>query len=147
MENNKPAIKKNKIIVYNPKFRSKDSKRLSIIRVLMDDELTRIDLVYNLSFNQKKPIFFQIDSNCFITPSHSNKVYKFIKAENIPVLPNIGYIKPGTVSISFSLFFEGLDKKCNTFDLIEDFGDDKKYFNIYKISLNRTFKYPELILN
>ncbi len=147
MENNKPAIKKSKTIVYNPKFRSKDSKRLSIIRVLIDDELTRIDLVYNLSFNQKKPIFFQIDSNCFITPSHSNKIYKFIKAENIPVLPNISYIKPGTVSISFSLFFEGLDKKCNTFDLIEDFGDDKRYFNIYKIILIRTFKYPELILN
>ena len=58
MENNKPVIKKNKTIVYNPKFRSKDSKRLSIIRVLIDDEFTRIDLVYNLSFNQKKTHLF-----------------------------------------------------------------------------------------
>lgn len=71
MENNNPAIKKNKTIVYNPKFRSKDSKRLSIMRVLIDAEFTRINLVYNLPFNQKKPVFFQTDSNCFITPSQN----------------------------------------------------------------------------
>ena len=47
MKNNETEkIEKNKLVVYNPKYRFNKNKRITILRVVIDEEFTRVDLLY-----------------------------------------------------------------------------------------------------
>ena len=43
---NMSAIESDKLIVFNPKYRDNKNKRITILRVVIDNEYTRVDFLY-----------------------------------------------------------------------------------------------------
>jgi hypothetical protein len=148
MENNQDhAVHPTRTVVYNPRVKKGDVKNLHVLRVTIDEVHTRIDLIYYIPKHSRNDISFQIDKDCYINPDNTTEQYFLIRAENIAVAPQNVYARPGSLMLSFSLYFQALDKNCQVFDLIESEEKDKKYFNIYRINVNRFKKNRFLIMN
>jgi len=126
-----------KLIVFNPKYRHNKNKRITILRVVIDDEFTRIDLLYWSLKNYNKGKWIQIEKDCFIKALNSDVKLKLVKTENIAISPNKSFFKSKLNLLNFSLYFPPLPHGVMVFDLIERVTENENYFNFYKINLNK----------
>jgi len=136
MKNNETEkIEKNKLVVYNPKYRFNKNKRITILRVVIDEEFTRVDLLYWSLKNNNMGKWIQIEQDCFIRALNSEIKLKLIKTENIGISPNKSFFKTKLNLLNFTLYFPPLPKDMIAFDLIEKDTTNENYFNFYKINL------------
>ena len=136
MKNNETEkIEKNKLVVYNPKYRFNKNKRITILRVVIDEEFTRVDLLYWSLKNNNMGKWIQIEQDCFIRALNSEIKLKLIKTENIGISPNKRFFKTKLNLLNFTLYFPPLPKDMIAFDLIEKDTTNENYFNFHKINL------------
>ena len=136
MKNNETEkIEKNKLVVYNPKYRFNKNKRITILRVVIDEEFTRVDLLYWSLKNNNMGKWIQIEQDCFIRALNSEIKLKLIKTENIGISPNKSFFKTKLNLLNFTLYFPPLPKDMIAFDLIEKDTTNENYFNFHKINL------------
>lgn len=136
MKNNETEkIEKNKLVVYNPKYRFNKNKRITILRVVIDEEFTRVDLLYWSLKNNNMGKWIQIEQDCFIRALNSDIKLKLIKTENIGISPNKSFFKTKLNLLNFTLYFPPLPKDMIAFDLIEKDTTNENYFNFHKINL------------
>ena len=136
MKNNETEkIEKNKLVVYNPKYRFNKNKRITILRVVIDEEFTRVDLLYWSLKNNNMGKWIQIEQDCFIRALNSEIKLKLIKTENIGISPNKSFFKTKLNLLNFTLYFPPLPKDMVAFDLIEKDTTNENYFNFHKINL------------
>ncbi len=124
-----------KLVVFNPKYRFNKNKRITILRVVIDDEYTRVDFLYWSLKNNNMGKWIQIEKDCFIKALNSDTKLKLIKTENIAVSPNKSFFRSKLNLLNFSLYFPPLPKGVLVFDLIEKDTTNENYFNFYKINL------------
>lgn len=133
-------IENNKLVVFNPKHQFSKSKSVTVLRVVIDEEFTRVDFLYWAIKNYNNWKSISIESDCFIRELNSDIKLKLIKAENIPVSPYKRFLKNNLKLLNFSLYFPPLPKNVLVFDLVEKETKNENYFNFYKINLNKNKK-------
>jgi hypothetical protein len=129
------AIESDKLIVFNPKYRNNKNKRITILRVVIDNEYTRVDFLYWSLKNNNMGKWIQIEKDTYIRALNSDQKLKLIKAENIGVSPNKRFFKTKLNLLNFTLYFPPLPKDMVAFDLIEKDTTNENYFNFHKINL------------
>lgn len=64
MENQEnKIIESNNLVVFNPKYRFNKNKRITILRVVLNDEYTRVDLLYWSLKNYNMGKWIQIEKD------------------------------------------------------------------------------------
>lgn len=134
------AIESNNVVVFNPKYRDNKNKRITILRVVIDEEFTRVDFLYWSLKNNNMGKWIQIEKDTYIRALNCDKKLKLIKAENIGVSPNKSFFKTKLNLLNFTLYFPPLPKDVVAFDLIEKDTTNENYFNFHKINLKVTPK-------
>lgn len=134
------AIESNNVVVFNPKYRDNKNKRITILRVVIDEEFTRVDFLYWSLKNNNMGKWIQIEKDTYIRALNCDKKLKLIKAENIGVSPNKSFFKTKLNLLNFTLYFPPLPKDLVAFDLIEKDTTNENYFNFHKINLKVTPK-------
>jgi hypothetical protein len=129
------AIESNNVVVFNPKYRDNKNKRITILRVVIDEEFTRVDFLYWSLKNNNMGKWIQIEKDTYIRALNCDKKLKLIKAENIGVSPNKSFFKTKLNLLNFTLYFPPLPKDVVAFDLIEKDTTNENYFNFHKINL------------
>jgi hypothetical protein len=129
------AIESNNVVVFNPKYRDNKNKRITILRVVIDEEFTRVDFLYWSLKNNNMGKWIQIEKDTYIRALNCDKKLKLIKAENIGVSPNKSFFKTKLNLLNFTLYFPPLPKDLVAFDLIEKDTTNENYFNFHKINL------------
>jgi OmpA-OmpF porin, OOP family len=95
-----------------------------------DNSQPRYDQKGNVMISQET---IQIDPNANLVAANGARLFKFIRADGIPIKPQKAITKPGDV-VNFTLYFERLDKGLENFDLFEC--NDYDYiicWNIYNL--------------
>jgi hypothetical protein len=134
------AIESNNVVVFNPKYRDNKNKRITILRVVIDEEFTRVDFLYWSLKNNNMGKWIQIEKDTYIRALNCDKKLKLIKAENIGVSPNKSFFKTKLNLLNFTLYYPPLPKDVVAFDLIEKDTTNENYFNFHKINLKVTPK-------
>jgi len=134
------AIESNNVVVFNPKYRDNKNKRITILRVVIDEEFTRVDFLYWSLKNNNMGKWIQIEKDTYIRALNCDKKLKLMKAENIGVSPNKSFFKTKLNLLNFTLYFPPLPKDLVAFDLIEKDTTNENYFNFHKINLKVTPK-------
>ena len=129
------AVESNNVVVFNPKYRFNKNKRITILRVVIDEEFTRVDFLYWSLKNNNMGKWIQIEKDTYIKALNCDKKLKLIKAENIGVSPNKSFFKTKLNLLNFTLYFPPLPKDAVAFDLIEKDTTNENYFNFHKINL------------
>jgi hypothetical protein len=129
------AIESNNVVVFNPKYRDNKNKRITILRVVIDEEFTRVDFLYWSLKNNNMGKWIQIEKDTYIRALNCDKKLKLIRAENIGVSPNKSFFKTKLNLLNFTLYFPPLPKDVVAFDLIEKDTTNENYFNFHKINL------------
>ncbi len=131
---------KYKLQVFNPKYRYNNNKRITILRVVIDEEYTRVDFLFWSLKNNNMGKWIQIEKETYIKAFNCDKKLKLIKAENIGVSPNKSFFKTKLNLLNFTLYFPPLPKDVVAFDLIEKDTMNENYFNFHKINLKKAEK-------
>lgn len=87
------AIESDKLLVFNPKYRDNKNKRITILRVVIDNEYTRVDFLYWSLKNNNMGKWIQIEKDTYIRALNCDKKLKLIKAENIGISPNKSFLE------------------------------------------------------
>ena len=134
--NDSNMVSKNQRIIYNPKYRYNKNKNVTILRIVINESYTRIDILY-CPINKFKPgKWIQINQMCLIRPLGTDETMQLIHAENIPISPEKNFFKSKFDMLSFSLYFPPIPEGTMVFDLIEYPKNDLNNFNFYCINLN-----------
>ena len=70
---NMSAIGSDKLIVFNPKYRDNKNKRITILRVVIDNEYTRVDFLYWSLKNNNMGKWIQIEKDTYIRALNCDK--------------------------------------------------------------------------
>ncbi len=118
-------------------------KGVSVRNIRLTRDYTILDLTYT-NVNQPQydqngrmisngDEFIEIDPNANLVAANGARVFKFIRADGIPMKPQRITTHPGNV-VNFTLYFERLDKGLENFDLFEcnDY-DTIVCWNIYNL--------------
>lgn len=62
------AIESDKLLVFNPKYRDNKNKRITILRVVIDNEYTRVDFLYWSLKNNNMGKWIQIEKTLILEP-------------------------------------------------------------------------------
>jgi S1-C subfamily serine protease len=115
-----------------PTFNSRDVKTIDIVRI---DKNAQKTIVYFSYMNDYADGWACANANFFLRDNtNTNKRYKLIKANNIPLCPNQYIFKNGNNKLEFNLEFEPLPNSTHIIDIIES--DGERAFNFYGVNLN-----------
>ncbi len=132
-----PKIKELEKVVYNPYVKKSPANEthVEIMRVVVEENYTRIDFVYN----NGRFAWVQIDPNSFIRPVGSETCYPLIKAHGIPLCPQKHFFKNASEILYYTLYFAALPKSVRSIDIIEKEPNiaPHNYFNFYGVSMER----------
>lgn len=137
IEISKPKIKEREKQIFNPKVKQLPSRDTSfkIMRIVIDENYTRIDFVYNNGRFE----WVQIDPKSFIRPAGSDVSYPLIKAVGIPLTPKRHVFKTAKETLYYTLYFAALPKSVKVIDIIEKeiHTPGHHYFNFYGVSMEK----------
>ncbi len=133
------------IRIFEPKARIIGVPNVEMLSVNLTKAYTRIDFEMTMDIIDIKFHEFTIPPDIHLVTRadrkifKSEKAFKFIKAENAPVYPEMEDAKVLGNHFYFTLFFEPLPLDTIYFDLIEDEFDDKDIWkmNYYDINLKK----------
>ena len=124
------------IITYNPKVESQVSPSLSIQKVNIKDSVTEISFLYIDNFSNGKGNIY-IDPQIKVMAVGGRRIFKFLRAENIPVLPNKRELKTKGEEIAFKLIFEKIDPGIIKLDIFEcNNYDNVTCFDFYGVQIS-----------
>ena len=137
-------VRKSKLIeldkfVYNPFVKSppcSDSKH-KIMRIEIDENLTRIDFVYVPPPEYQNGSWVEIDRNSFIRPVGTKHILSLVRAVGIPYAPRKHYFKSNKETLYYTLYFPALTKDVKEIDIIEKEIHDGTLFNFYGVSVQK----------
>jgi len=134
--------------VYNPDIEFQNNSNIDIMRIVQEDELTRIDFVYCASLKYVNGGWVQIEPECFIRPINTGMRLTMVQAVNIPVAPSKHWFKRAGEYLYYTLYFPKLPNDVVTIDIIErEAARPHNYFNFYGVSLERIAKEIIMINN
>jgi len=127
---------KDKSLLYNLPAHAGRYDNLSLLRIIRSDEFIKVDFGYYAPKYYDKGGWIRISKDTFVRDKKTQKKYKLIHAENIPIAPTNHHFKTTNDWTYFSLSFEPIPESVKLFDLIEAEPGDRTDFNFYDIRLN-----------
>lgn len=126
--------KKTMLFELNAARFSKDN--LSIQRVLLTNEYTRLDMTYIADDYYHRGGWIRISPTTFLLNHNDKKRYSLIHAENIPIAPDHHHFESSKDWRFFSIYFKPMPLANCSFDLIEEEHPEDTDFNIYSVRLD-----------
>jgi hypothetical protein len=141
----KKFIRKNQIIISNPKYKNFDP-HIQLMRITLTNLESKFDFGYRADDYYSRGGWIKISPDTFIRAIDHEKKYKLINATNIPYGPERYHFNSTIEWRYFSLFFPPLPDEITEIDLIENElrKEDSTEFNFFNIRLNDV-KNQELI--
>ena len=109
---------------------------LTIMRVIMSDQFTRIDFGYSAPWIYVRGGWIRIAQHTYIQVQGSLKKYELIEAKNIPLAPEVFEFESTEDWRVFTLYFKPIPLKSCIIDIIEEEEPDENDFNFYGVSVN-----------
>ncbi len=125
-----------KKLLYNLPAHSGICENLQLLRVISSSEYLMIDFGYYAPLYYDRGGWIHISKDTFVRDNKTQKKFKLIHAENIPIAPTNHHFKTTNDWIHFSLSFEPIPDSVKLFDMIEALPGDKTDFNYFDIKLN-----------
>lgn len=112
------------------------TKNPQLLRIIMDEEYTRLDFGYQTVKIYKRGGWVKISKDTFLRSTSSNRKFRLIQAKNIPISPQKHHFQSKKDWLFFSLYFEPIPFNDSVFDMIEDENGDGSEFNYFGIEIN-----------
>ena len=133
-----PYIEKKEKPVYNPGLEYQDNSAIDVMRIVQEEELTRIDFAYRSSPKYINGGWVQIDKETFIRPITTGMRLTLVQAVNIPITPKKHWFKKAGQCLYYTLYFPALQDGVMAIDMIErEAARPHNFFNFYGVSLER----------
>ena len=133
-----PYVERKTKPVYNPAIESQDNSKIDVLRIVQEEELTRIDFVYRASPIYINGGWVRIEPGTFIRPVNTGIHLTMVQAVNIPVAPVKHWFKNKNECLYYTLYFPALADDVIAIDIIErEAARPNNYFNFYGVSLER----------
>lgn len=123
-------------IIDNPVFDSKNSSSVTIMKIEITDSNTIVYFIYKAPDKYINGGWFNINPSIYIKDANGNLSYKLIKAEGVPLAPDVKKCDYIGQILSFKLIFPKIDSYVNKINIIECNADN--CFNFYGISLKNS---------
>lgn len=133
--------------IYHPIVIHQSSREVEILRILNEDEYTRIDFIYYAPKHYDCGGWVRVFPEIFIRPSHTDLKLGLVRAENIPLAPSYHFFKRSGECLPFTLYFPSLPKETNTIDIIESERPGKNWFNFFGVSMEKIHREAMIIDN
>lgn len=135
-------------LVYHPLTHINPSPGHDVMRIQLNEDLTRIDFVYHVAKHRSYiGGWIRIHDTCYIRPAGSDLKLKMVSAVNIPIAPKKLTFTRSTDIICYTLYFPPLPKGTKSIDIIEMESNDPSYFNFYGVAVESIKKEPIIIPN
>jgi hypothetical protein len=133
-----PIAMKKKSITYlfNLPKNKNNQENLRLLRVIIHPEYLKVDFGYYATSYYIKGGWVRIAQDSFVRDTSNNKIYKLIRAENIPIAPTVHSFNSSNEWMFFSLIFEPIPLTVKSFDLIEVEPGEPTDFNFYNINID-----------
>jgi hypothetical protein len=106
-----------------------------LLRMLLTPEYTKVDFGYTTTNKYIRGGWIKMAKETFIENIATKKRYQMIKATGITIAPQKHNFQSNKDWRYYSLYFEPLDQKDSTINLIEKEKGSKNDFNYYDIKL------------
>jgi len=144
----KPNTEKKIKIIYNPAAVEQTDDLAELLRIVREEELTRIDFVHHAYPQYTNGGWVGIGRATFIRPVGTGIQFTMVQAVNIPVLPRMHIYKNVRESLYYTLYFPALPEDVLAIDIIEKEAPlPHHYFNFYGVSLERIAAAPLIAPN
>jgi hypothetical protein len=131
------AMKKHpKTYLYNLPKSKNNKENLRLLRLILHADYLKVDFGYYTTDYYIKGGWVRIAQDSFVRDNSSKKIYKLIRAENIPIAPSVHSFNSSNEWMFFSLIFEPIPFTLKQFDLIEVEPGAATDFNFYNIVLD-----------
>ena len=138
IEIEEPYTEKKRKIVYNPSVEYQDNSTIDVMRIVLEEELTRIDFVHRPSPIYLNGGWVRIEPETFIRPVNTSMRLTMVQAVNIPVAPVKHWYKNKNQCLYYTLYFPALSDDVVAIDIIErEAARPHNFFNFYGVSLER----------
>ena len=111
-------------------------KRPLLLRVILSNEHTKVDFGYQTMRYYFEGGWVRMSKDTFIRVKPSGEKLTMLKAENIPIAPEMHLFKTRKDWLYFSLYFPPLPEGTKLIDLIEAEPDADDDFNFFDIELD-----------
>ena len=133
-----PYIEKKVEIIYNPKLKYQDNDNPEVLRIVQEEELTRIDFIVRASPIRINGGWVSMEPETFIRPVNSGLKLTMVQAVNIPVAPAKHWFKNESQCLCYTLYFPALPDDVVAIDILErEAVRPHNYFNFYGVSLEK----------
>lgn len=131
-----PYTEKKERPVYHPTVEHKNGSAIDVMRIVQEEELTRIDFVCLAN----RFSWVCIEPETFIRPVNTGIKLTMVQAVNIPIAPAKHWFKNRSQCLYYTLYFPALPLDVAAIDIIErEVACPHNYcnFNFYGVSLER----------
>ncbi len=143
-----PYTDKKVKIIYNPISWESKEDSVEILRIVQEEDLTRIDFAHRASRIYDNGGWVRIEPGTFIRPVSTNIEMTMIQAVNIPVAPSRHWYKNAKQCLYYTLYFPALPNDIEAIDIIErEAARPNNYFNFYGVSLEKIAREVLIVLN
>jgi hypothetical protein len=133
-----PYIEKKEKPIYNPNLEYQDSSTADVMRIVQEEELTRIDFVHRACPLRINGGWVRIEPETFIRPVGTSMRLTMVQAVNIPIAPAKHWYKNKGQCLYYTLYFPALPDEVVAIDIIErEAARPHNFFNFYGVSLER----------
>jgi hypothetical protein len=122
-------------VIYNPAIKINSANSVEIMRIVRDDEFTKIDFAYSPCNKYHYGWWIRIEKDTFIRECGKSAKLRLIEAINIPYAPKKRFFKSKNTIGHFTLIFPAVSKSTKTIDIIERESGDADFFNFYGVSM------------
>jgi len=131
----KASKKEKAIVISNPQI-EKSADKVSLLRIILTPEYTRIDFGYQATDYYIKGGWVQIHKTFHLLIKKSKKKFFLTNVENITIVPEKHYFNTTRDYLFFTLYFPAIPPDTDYIDVIEKENDDNNFFNFYQVAVN-----------
>lgn len=132
--------KEKELVILNPIVTYSESDLIEVMRISEEDDLTRIDFLYEAPRKYKNGGWVSMQKTCFIRPVGTKSKLTLVKACNIALAPNKHFFKKCGELLAYTLYFPKLPEGVKQIDIIEHEGEGGEWFNFYGVELKRVHR-------
>ncbi|WP_207424098.1 hypothetical protein [Desertivirga brevis] len=123
----------------NPYYRTSDDPTTTITRIEQVSKFT----IITFEHAQTAEGWIALSKSIYLQNAEGDQIYKFIKAEGIPLTPQKKTLKGDEGKFVFKIYFERVPASIKTINVIEraiSRDEAGSYFNFFGVSMDKTGK-------
>lgn len=123
----------------NPYYKSSDDPTTTITRIEQVPKFT----IITFEHVQTAEGWISLSKSIYLQNAEGDQIYRFIRAEGIPLSPQKKTLKAGEPKFSFKVYFQRVPSSVKTINVVEraiSRDDRDSYFNFFGVSMDKTGK-------